>query len=495
MTGPPIGADRVGRGTISRDAMWSVLYMGVVRLATAGLSILVARRIGSAGAGAFGIVLQVCALGSMLAAFNLPQGLTKKLAEATSREERRLLLRTAWRLVPFLGVVVGTTLSVSSGWLGAGIYHDPALNSILFWCGPLILATTCSQLVEGALQGLGRFVSLARWASVVSVLDLVGGVVGTLWGVAGVVVSRSLIRAGATVYALRAWLRRGGETMRPDMPATDAPGATHGPVAGLLRFSGPAFLSAVIVLACQTVLRLLLVRRSVLDQAGYFHAADTIAQGLLLIPSAVSLALMPAVSRMRGAVDAQLGGALRHALERVAGINLALCLVFIGLAPWVMRILFGAAFLPAGRVAVLLAATYGFAGPCTVLGAALLGRGEVWRAVVLNLVWAVVVLMAYGLTPEPWGALGAAAAVGVGYVALTLLYVVWIVPAWKVVSEVLPSVFATFVSLGLAAASALCPGVPPGLTFAICILLGLAIAWRWGLPGLSADIRDWLQTR
>jgi O-antigen/teichoic acid export membrane protein len=481
--------DSFGRGTVSRDAAWSLVYMGVVRLATAGLSIAVARRIGSAGAGAFGIVLQVCALGSMLAAFNLPQGLTKKLAEIRDPAQQHALLRAAWTLVPALSVVVGLGVGGLSGWLGAHVYHDPALSPIIFWCGPLIVATTCTQLVEGTLQGLGRFGTLARWGSAVSVLDLVFGIAGSWWGVVGVIISRSLVRSVAILIALRRWLRgEGGVSSGAESTATSVsvPGAT---VAPLLGFAGPALLSALIVLVCQTVLRLLLVRRSVLDAAGYFHAADSIAQGLLLIPSAVALAFMPAVSRLHGTGNTSFAGSLQRALERVAGYNLVLCLAFIGIAPWVMRALFGAGFGPAGPVAVLLGVAYGLAGPSAVLGAALLGRGEVWKAVALNLVWAAIVLVAYELTPGSWGASAAALAVGLGYLALALLYATWIAPTWKALPELIPSLSVTLASLGIAAALALAPGVPAPLAALVSVSLGLGIFWRWGLPSLPPGVR------
>src|SRR5580765_5416540 len=60
-----------GRGTVSYDAAWSLGYSAVVRVATLAASIAIARLTGPAGSGALGVALQVTALGSMLAAFNL----------------------------------------------------------------------------------------------------------------------------------------------------------------------------------------------------------------------------------------------------------------------------------------------------------------------------------------------------------------------------------------------------------------------------------------
>jgi O-antigen/teichoic acid export membrane protein len=329
--------------------------------------------------------------------------------------------------------------------------------------------------VEGALQGLRRFPELTRWGAAVSVLDLTLGVAAALLGVVGLIASRALIRAGAVVAAAVRLFRTpqfDGPSGRNDYLATAGP---------LLSFAAPTLLSGAIVLGALTALRLLLVRSAGIGAAGHFQAADSIAQGLLLVPGAASIALMRSVASKEASGYAGLAASLRHALERVIGWNIPLCLAVIGFVPWALPTLFGGEFASAAPVLVLLAVGYGFSGPCLVFGAILLGRGEVWAGVIVNLVWSAVVLIAFSLGGTRFGAAGAALAVTVGYVVLVVLLLVLVVPRWGTPRRILmPVTVATFASLGVACAMALTPTIPAPAAAAVCLALALAVFARWG---------------
>lgn len=469
-----------GRGTVSGDAAWSLAYSGVARLATLGVSIAVARLVGPSGTGALGVALQVTALGSMLAAFNLPQSLARHLAASESPVRRRELLQTsAWLLVG-LSVVTSGVLMGLSGWLATHVYRVQALAPVLLACGPLVMATACVAWVEGALQGLGRFSRLTRWGAVLSALDLALGVLAATLGVVGVVVSRALVRATAVAGAIVRWFR--------SSPAEDtrSSGDFASTAAPLLGFAGPTLLSAGIVLAAQTVLRLLLVRWSTLEAAGQFQVADSIAQGLILIPGAASVAFMRSVASDQASGYAGLAGSLRRGLEQMSGYNLPLCLALMGVVPWATAALFGREFIAARPVLVLLATAYGLLGPCAVFGAALFGRGEVWFGVVLNFLWAAVVLGVYGFASAPLGAAGAALAVVAGYLVLLVVCVATLAPRWSVpVRTLAPPLLVTVASLALGCALALSPQIPTVVATIACLVLGICMMVRWALPTLA----------
>jgi O-antigen/teichoic acid export membrane protein len=234
-----------GRGTVSYDAAWSLGYSAVVRVATLAASITIARLTGPAGSGALGVALQVTALGSMLAAFNLPQSLARYLAATDDPAMQRRLLKTSARMILVGSAICGLGIAILSGWLGRHVYRDPSLARVLLWCGPLVLATASMSWVEGALQGLRQFPALTRWGFLVSVLDLTFGVASAFLGVVGLIVSRTLIRAGAVVVAVTRWFRSPhfeAPSDRADFVATARP---------LLSFAAPTLLSAGIVLAAR----------------------------------------------------------------------------------------------------------------------------------------------------------------------------------------------------------------------------------------------------
>jgi O-antigen/teichoic acid export membrane protein len=464
-----------GRGTVSYDAAWSLGYSAVVRTATLAASIAIARLAGPAGSGALGVALQVTALGSTLAAFNLPQSLSRYLAASNEPAMQRRLLQTSACMILVASAITGFGIAILSGWLGRHVYRDPSLGRVLLWCGPLVVTTASMLWVEGALQGLRQFPTLTRWGALVSVLDLTFGVAAAFLGVVGLIASRALIRAGAVVVAVVRLFRAqhfDGPSKRGDFVTTARP---------LLSFAAPTLLSAGIVLAAQAALRLLLVRSAGIGAAGHYQAADSVAQGLTLLPAAASIALMRSVASREASGYAGLAASLRRGLERVVGWNIPICLALIGIVPWVLPVLFGAGFVPARPVLVLLATAYGLSGPCAVFGAIMLGRGEVWAGVVVNLVWSVVVLVTFGFGGTRFGAAGAAIALIAGYVVLFLLCLVLIVPRWAIsIRTLLPVTFATFASLGVGCACALARTLPAPATGAVCFALGLAVFARWG---------------
>ena len=480
LAAPPVRS--FARGTVSRDAAWSLAYSAVVRLATLAASVVLARMIGPSGTGAFGVALQVTALGSMLATFNLPQSLSRHLASTEDPARRHRLLRTSGWLLLGLSTLTGTALMALSSWLARSVYHVPELAPVLFWCGPLVIATSATSWVEGALQGLRRFSSLTLWGVLVSVLDLTLGSLAAAFGVVWVLVSRSMIRALAAAGAVARWFR--------GAPAATSPGTFASTAAPLLGFAGPTLLATATVLATQTVLRLLLVRSSALVAAGQYQAADSIAQGLSLIPTAASIAFMRSVAMGAEAGYPGLAVSLRRGLERLAGSNLPLCLLLMGVLPWATVALFGHEFTRSRPVLVLLSVSYGLQGPSALFGAAILGRGEVWTGAFLNLMWAGVVLGAFTLAGAPLGAVGAAIAMLSGYFVLLVVCALALAPRWSVpLKSLAPAILATVGSLALGCSLALTPGVPPLVTALVCVALAGAVAVRWGLPAISSAAR------
>jgi O-antigen/teichoic acid export membrane protein len=478
---PPLDPDardtprNFARSTLTHDAAWTLAYHVVVRAATMGVSIAVARLAGPAGSGALGVALQVTALGAILAAFNLPQSLSRHLAASDDPAVHSRLLRTSGTIVLLAAALVGVAISALSPWLGDHVYRDPTLTPVLLWCGPLVIATSSMLWVEGALQGLRRFPSLTRWGSAISALDLAVGVVTAFFGVVAVVAGRVLIRAGAVLIALTRWFRS------TRLAAPGGRGEFRLTLSTLLSFAAPVLLSSVTLLAAQAALRLLLVRSAGIESAGHYQAADSIAQVLSLIPTAASVALMRSVATGESTGYAGLENQLRRALERVAGWNLPLCLAVIGAVPWALRLLLGEGFEPARPVLVVLAASFALFGPCAVLGSIMLGRGEVWTGVAVNVLWCAAVLATFAFAGVRYGAVGAALAVLAGYVAMLTVCLLVVVPRWSVpVRALLPVTLVSLAAIALAAAAAVSPAIPPFATAALCGGLAFAAFWRWG---------------
>ncbi|NOT34524.1 MAG: oligosaccharide flippase family protein [Candidatus Eisenbacteria bacterium] len=482
----PFRSNSFRAGSIGRDTAWSFAYGAIVRAGTMGLSVVVARLAGPAAAGAFGTALQLTALGSMAATLNLPQGLAKRLAEGDEPPQRRALLVASGGLVVSLGLIVCIALMLGAREIAARAYLDGSLTGVILLTGPLVLATASQLWVEGALQGSRRFGSLARWGAVVGVVDLVLGVLAALGGVAAVLVSRTVIRLAAVAFATFRWF---GRDLAPrDSPplARTSPAGTAA-ARGLLQFAGPAFLSAVVVLAGQMLLRVFLTRRFGLEETGFYHAADSIGQLLMLVPTAAVTPLLRAVSSVHARGDVGFEDLLARALERVAGFNLALSLALIGCSPWVVVMLYGGAFAGARDTLVSLGVAYGLYGLTSMWGAALLGRGEVWVSLILNAIWTATTLGAFALIPG--GGAGAAAwSVLIGYAVSLTTCVLWLPARWRIgTRRVLLPTAVGVAALSLAAWLTRAQWIPPIVAALLCLGVGAAIFHRWGLSSFARE--------
>lgn len=474
-----------GPGTVSRDAFVSLLYSGAVRLGTVGLSIAAARLLGSAGAGALGIALQVVALGSLVATFNLPQGLTQRLSRSPEPAVRARYLNASAGLIGAFALVTGAALMLGAPFLAREIYHDESLIPVLFACGPMTLASAAYLWVEGALQGLRRFGALARWGAVVACVDLAVGVLAASWSVVAMLLARSVLRAAGAAFAAVRWMRaRSSEAAAgdPELPSLRAAAAS------LLGFAGPTLAAAAVLSVGNTLLRALLVRGTDLSAAGHFQAADSLAQAVTLVPLAASAAFMPAMAAHAGRPDRELAPALERAMRQVTGYNLALCLAAIGLAPWVMENVFGRDFGPSRPVFVLLVGAYASIGPSALFGAWLLGRGRTLTILTINALWAVAVLVLFRTAFLPLGASGAGWACLVAYWFALAMYALLVAPRhgmpWR---SHLPPILVTAAALAVAIALQSSPGIPVALSTGVDLVLALLVFLRWGAPSLASS--------
>lgn len=484
-SGPP--STSFAPGTLSRDALASLVYSGAVRVGALGLSIVAARQLGSAGAGALGVALQVVALGSLAASFNVPYALTQRLARTSDVALRVLLLRASAAVIAVLTLVTVVALMLAAPMLARWLYADASLAPVLIACGPLTLAAAAYLWVEGALQGFRRFGSLARWGVLVAVIDLVIGLVASAWGVVAMLVWRTVLRLVAAAIAALRWLGPiGSEAVHP---ADGTPRPSLRELAGsLLRFAAPTVAGGAVVLLGNALLRVLLVRSGDLAAAGQFQAADSLAQGITLVPLAAAAAFLPAAAEHASRPEREIAAPLRRAIEQVMGYNLPLCLVAIALAPWVMSNIFGRDFGPSRPVFILLVCAYGVVGQSALFVAWLMGRDRPWIILLMNGLWAVALLLVFQFVTRPWGAAGAAVANVAAYVLAVAGYAGVVAPRYSLPwSCHLPAIAITLAALGCGAALQLAPGVPVGLAVGGNLVMAALVFARWGAPSLAAS--------
>ncbi len=302
-------------------------------------SIVVARALGPAGRGTFGVMMAIGAIGVQLGNLGLPSA----TVYALGRNPRQLRELTGLALLVSLGV--GAVLVLLAGGLIATGVVSVALSAPLAWLAATwIPAGLLFLLAENALLGLRAI----RWYTLLQLgVDAASALVLALcfwvgwsaperfWGAAFAVTALAALGALAVV-------RRHADG-RPAWPRAELLGPA-------LRYGGRAYLSTLFAYLVINFDLLMVAGMRGAGEAGYYAVAGKVAELLSMAPAAIGAMLFATVSGMRQG---------RWAFTR--RVTLALALAFPPvlilaalLARPVIGLLFGAAFLPAASALLWL---------------------------------------------------------------------------------------------------------------------------------------------
>lgn len=349
----------------------------VSRAAGVAQSIVIARGLDPHRLGVFAIVNYVLALGGALVDLGVPVAATKLVAEF------RVTRPTALRRL--LGILAGfSVLLATAGALlflvGAEplsrFYREPDLAPLFRLGAALLFTALIGAVLSGAVQGMRRIDTLATVAAIKAVVAL-GATVVLLpsLGLVGVI--------GASIVAEAVAWPLNGRPLRQALrvvPSTGDEGLSAGTVVKrALALSVPVVLNGLVVWGGAWFVRSYLAREAGYDAVGYFHVADACARLLLLLPLAVAVPFLPALSESialgREAATQMVEGALRLTLFAVAPAGAFLSLA----AEPVVRVVYGDAY--AGSAAavtsiLVLAATFQALG--VMVWSTLVAAGLTW---------------------------------------------------------------------------------------------------------------------
>ena len=354
----------------------------LARLVSVAQSIVIARGLDPHRLGVFAIVNYVLGLGGAIVDLGVPVATAKLVAEA--RAARPTALRRL--VVIFVGFSVVLATAGALGLLGGAdalsrFYREPALAPLFRLAAALLFAALVGATLASAAQGVQRIDALAAATAVKAVVAL-GATLVLLpsFGLVGVVVAS--IVAEAIAWPLV------GRPLRQALAAapagTDAVAA--GPtVARTLAVSLPVVLNGLVVWGGAWFVRSYLARKAGYEAVAYFHVADACARLLLLMPSAMAVPFLPAISASvalgRETTSRMIEGGLRLTLLAVAPAGAFLCLA----AEPVLAVVYGDVY--AGAAASLTAALVlaaGFQAMTVIVWSTLVGAGRTWSGLAMQ---------------------------------------------------------------------------------------------------------------
>jgi O-antigen/teichoic acid export membrane protein len=476
--------DRAG---VERRYVKAALHTGFGGVASrifSGLApIILARYLGPKEYGVYTLVLALVGMVSGASHLGQNTALQKFLPEYCVKDPRRggaILADTVVLVSGILALVCGV-FYFSSGWIASFIYHDQSLTGVFKFSALLVLFLSLFNLVLSAVAGLQDFKSYSKAMVIRSagffVLAWAGVLLLGLYGALGGQLLASVLGlAFLTGVAVKGARRR--------FPGVVKTAFSRNILREIFSFAFPAFLAGMLVGPAYWWANTLLARDAGFEQVGLFGVAFALCQLIMVIPLSISI---PAVSFMsethasskQGEFSALVGANLRLVWAMTLTISLG-CALF---APWIVRLLFGAAYRAAAPLAFIMSLVGLLMAINNVIGNAIAASGRMWYGFGVNCFWLVIFLFSCFVFIPRWGGAGLALSFAVSYLAFTV--VVWQCSRWllSIIYERLGLLTGlTLTAWGLSAGVRFVSGEFLGPVTAVILVLGLTVAeWKWVL--------------
>ena len=379
-------------------------------------AILAARILGKASYGELGILQSTIGMFGALAGFGMGTAASKFVAEFRHTDPAK-----AGRIIALSsvvswssGIVLAAVLFVLAPRLAEGSLGDPGLAPYIQLSALLLLLNTVNGAQVGVLCGFEAFRGVSRVNGLTGLLGLpliVGGAV--LFQLSGVVWGLILAQAIGCLTSVRL---RNREAARLHIPIPSwSRIASELPL--IWQFALPATLGCLLInpvnWACTAMLA---VQPHGWEQVGALNAANQWLGALLWLPYMIAQSVMPILSERIGVNDSGSSAKVVSASIKITAL-MTLPFVIVGslVSKYIMGA-YGAEFVGDWPVLVVSLITCIVVAIQVPVGNLVAASGRMWDGLGMNLLWAVVFLVATWCSLG-WGALGLASARLLAYTA------------------------------------------------------------------------------
>ena len=383
-----------------RDSGLTLLQQASTALCTLGTSILVARSLGPAGQGAYGVVFTLAVL--CMTVGNLGVGPATVFYVSNGRFSAAWAARCNARLaLLFSGATVALLAAAYTLGGEAWLPHIQSFGVAVAAClTPLFLL---SNFLTAVLQGMQQVRAYNVASFLVPSITFVATAVGVGWLHGGVLAALAAQGCGHAVASIYAWLQT--------QTQTQAGGPEPGYVRAVTHYGARAYLGNTLAYLNYRLDMFLLNAWLNAAAVGLYSVAVGVGERLWLLSYAASAMLLPRIARDRGDTGHLTPIIARHVFAASA---LAAALL-AALAPWLLPLIFGTAFADSVPSLRMLCPGLVACALSRVLSSDLAGRGRPGLNAALGAVALVTNLGANVVLIPRWGPFGAAAASSLAY--------------------------------------------------------------------------------
>ena len=393
-------------------AFWSFSGTAMGKLCLLVASILCAHLLKQEVFGQLGMIRSTLNIFIVFGASGIGVTATKLISTYRTNDIPRLLrmTRLTFRLAWVMALVLMVFCFVLARPIARHILHAEHLTFELQIASLLLLFSILYGVQNGVLTGLEQFKIMARNTFIGSLLEAVLMVAGAyFWGLTGAIVGLG-IGLGALFWVNRLSIKKHyAQYVVGEMQPTHTPNDWS----ILLNDCIPATLSALMVTPTFWGIRTILLQHDGYNSLALFEAADQWKVMMLFIPTAISQMVLPILTSIR-----QQRQQFRHVLlaniALIVGISSMITQLVLLLGGPIMQ-LYGKGFSDKMPL-VYLALSNIFSAYSNIIEMSIYSKNKMWQAFVINLFWAIVLLVsAYWLVERGLNATGIALAVLIAY--------------------------------------------------------------------------------
>lgn len=398
-------------------------------------------------------------------------------ALAKGREE---LSRNFWGLalisLAIAGCIVAAGLLGGMEWMAERVFAAPETAPLLRLGVPVAALLVVSYCAEGILQGLRHFgfVAASKAVSMPLTIAATAGL-GIAFGLRGAVVG--LVGGGLLLSAmLSALTSRAARRVKVGLVAP-----SPGRVWAMARMSAMLALATVTTGLTMWLGQVILTRNSGLAAVGMFGVGNQLRNLIALVPATLSASTLPFLSARYASGDREgfrmVGTEFVLVLFAVVG---PICILMSGLSREVLTVCYGAGKAEAWPGANLLFWAQMLLLPGLAMRCVVVTLGEPVLSVLVNMVWALVYLIAAWFLTARFGYEGLAAATLLGSLAVTPLSVAYLIRRRAVDLGAVLKCFAVLVCCAAVAETLARAAAPSSVRWALSPLAGgAALLYIW----------------
>jgi len=370
---------------------WSAIGAVVSRSLALVAGIVIARLIGKAAFGEYGVIQSTLSMFSAFAMFGVGLTATKHIAEFRRADPERTgrIVGMSYGLALLSGLAVGLLMLVAAPLVAEKCLAAPHLAGMVAISSISLVFLVLSEAQVAILSGLEAFRRR-------SLLQVYGGIAGFPISVIGVYFFGLTGAVGALAVSLGVMALLNSQGIGKESALAAIPirwTGFHKEMGLVWRFNVPTLLCSSVYVPSMWLANLFLVNApNGYAQMGLFTAADRWRTAIGFLPSLLGGVALPMLSTMSGEPDSHRFAKLLRANVAISClISSTVALPVAALAPWIMRS-YGADFTDGRWVLVILCATAVTHAAYWIIGQSLVSKGRVWTIFRMNLGWAVLLV-------------------------------------------------------------------------------------------------------